>query len=75
MTQIPGAIIICGLQVDCKGNEATGFMTVTDDEAGVFQIPCCLQCAEYVEVKSRGTEETEQEQWTADLHEGSGLQG
>lgn len=58
---IPGAIIICGMQVDCRGNEATGTMTLTEPEAGLVHVPCCEQCAEWVEARYDETEETIEE--------------
>lgn len=37
-----GTIIICGVQIECRGNEATGEVFIDDEE---ISIPCCEQCA------------------------------
>jgi len=45
---LEGSIILCGMQVVCKGNEATGDMVLSLD-GEEYNIPCCQQCAEALE--------------------------
>lgn len=43
---MPGAIIICGMQVACRGNQAVGTMVFELDGTGPVEIPCCETCAD-----------------------------
>jgi hypothetical protein len=45
-SNIERIVIICGIQVACKGNEAVGEIEfgIDDDEDQNFRIPCCSEC-------------------------------
>lgn len=41
-----GAIIVCGMQVACKGNQADGTIVFELDGNGPVEIPSCKACAD-----------------------------
>lgn len=52
MLNVPGAILLCGIQIACKGNEADG--VIYFDLDGEIEIPCCSECAAQLQAMSEG---------------------